>query len=57
MEKLIREVRILKIYAVIFTILCGFFFHAFKNQSSKLYVYKNNQTPIENLDENGNPLK
>lgn len=35
MEKLIREVRILKIYAIVLTILCGmFFFLAFKNQSS-----------------------
>ncbi|CAM3042285.1 hypothetical protein DRF59_12085 [Chryseobacterium flavum] len=36
MEKLIKEVRILKIYAVSLTVLCGmFFFLAFKNQSSK----------------------
>jgi hypothetical protein len=35
MEKLIREVRILKIYAVVLTLLCAmFFFLAFKNQSS-----------------------
>ncbi|MDW9379726.1 hypothetical protein [Chryseobacterium sp. JV558] len=35
MEKLIREVRILKIYAVVLTILCAmFFFLAFKNSSS-----------------------
>ncbi|SIQ14961.1 hypothetical protein [Chryseobacterium sp. RU33C] len=35
MEKLIREVRILKIYAVVLTVLCAmFFFLAFKNQSS-----------------------
>ncbi|RXM40634.1 hypothetical protein BOQ62_04755 [Chryseobacterium sp. CH21] len=35
MEKLIREVRILKIYAVVLTILCAmFFFLAFKNQPS-----------------------
>ncbi|WP_213277257.1 hypothetical protein [Chryseobacterium indologenes] len=35
MEKLIREVRILKIYAVVLTILCVmFFFLAFKKQSS-----------------------
>ncbi|GEJ47112.1 MULTISPECIES: hypothetical protein [unclassified Chryseobacterium] len=35
MEKLMREVRILKIYAVVLTVLCAmFFFLAFKNQSS-----------------------
>jgi len=35
MEKLIREVRILKIYAAVLTILClMFFFLAFKNQAS-----------------------
>lgn len=35
MEKLIREVRILKIYAAVITILClMFFFLAFKNQAS-----------------------
>ncbi|TZG00303.1 hypothetical protein FW781_10400 (plasmid) [Chryseobacterium panacisoli] len=54
MEKLIREVRILKIYAVVLTILCAmFFFLAFKNQSSNERFKEINVERINIVEKDG----